>query len=353
VPDKRPILLGPSPHIVSGIKTPQVMLMVIMALIPSAVNGVWLFGLNALAVMLVSVSSAVLWELLFQLATKQKPRIGDLSAVITGLLIALIVPPSLPPWMAAIGTFFAIVVAKEFFGGLGANPFNPALVGRAILLMSFPTFMTRWHKPGIALTDALASATPLGLLRAKEAVSATAAATDAAFSNLTGPMAKIGAALGVGKVEDIYRILFFGNRPGSIGETSILLILAGGLFLIALRVIGPSIPISILASTALFSWALGVDPLFAVLSGGVAFGAFFMATDYSSSPITPAGKWIYGACVGLIIVLIRRFGSFPEGVTYAILIMNAVAPFLDKLRVRKYGYLKPAKAPKASKEGAK
>jgi Na+-translocating ferredoxin:NAD+ oxidoreductase subunit D len=352
MPDKRPILLGPGPHLASGLKTPQIMLTVVMALIPATVNGIWLFGLNALVLVAVSIGSAVLWELLFQLATKQKPRIGDLSAVITGLLIALIAPPSLPPWMAAIGTFFAIVVAKEFFGGIGANPFNPALIGRAILLMSFPSFMTKWHQPGTQLTDALASATPLYLMRGGEAVSATASATTTAANALSGPMAKIAASLGAGKLDDVYRLLFLGNRAGCIGETSILLILIGGLFLIALRVIGPSIPASILASTALFSWALGLDPLFAVLSGGVAFGAFFMATDYSSSPVTPAGKWIYGACIGLIIVLIRRFGSYPEGVTYAILIMNAFSPFLDKLRVRKYGYVKPAKAG-SGKEAAK
>ncbi len=138
MPDKRPVLLGPAPHLASGLKTPQVMLMVVLALVPSAANGVALFGQNALAVIIVSVASAVLWELLFQLLTKQKPRIGDFSSVITGLLLALIVPPSLPPWMAALGTLFAIVVAKEFFGGIGANPFNPALIGRAILMMSFP-----------------------------------------------------------------------------------------------------------------------------------------------------------------------------------------------------------------------
>jgi electron transport complex protein RnfD len=317
------------------------MLLVIMALAPGAINGVRLFGQHALLLILVSMASAVLWELLFQLATRQKPRIADFSSAVTGLLLALIVPPSLPLWMAAVGTFFAVVVAKEFFGGIGANPFNPALVGRAILLMSFPSFMTRWHRPFEVLADAATTATPLGI--ARESVAAAGSAAGSSASDLRGIVANIGSSLGVDNLKDLYATLFLGNRSGSIGETSILLIAIGGLILLALRVIGPAIPFSILASTALFSWLLGIDPLLSVLSGGVAFGAFFMATDYSSCPITPFGRIVYGSAIGLIIVLIRKFGSFPEGVTYAILIMNAVSPFLDRLRARKYGYVKPLK----------
>ncbi len=338
---KQAILLGASPHLTVGLRTPQVMLMVILALLPVTLNGIRLFGLNALLLVIVSVVSAVIWELLFQLATRQKPRIKDLSSVVTGLLLALILPPSFPLWMAAFGTLCAVVVAKEFFGGIGANPFNPALIGRAILLMSFPSFMTRWHRPFEALLDGSSTATPLGLLReAATAVSANAATTG---SGLSEGMARVATSVGAVNLNELYKILFLGNRSGSIGETSILLILLGGIFLMVLRVIGPAIPLSMLASTALLSWAFGLDPLFALLSGGVVFAAFFMATDYSSSPITIVGKLIFGAGIGAVLVLIRKFGSFPEGVTYAILIMNAVSPFLDRLRQKKYGFVAPAK----------
>jgi electron transport complex protein RnfD len=315
------------------------MLAVILALLPTTINGVRLFGLPALILIVISVVSAVVFELLFQIATKQKPRIGDFSAVVTGLLLALIVPPSLPWWMVSIGAFFAIVVAKEFFGGIGANPFNPALVGRAILLMSFPGAMTLWHKPFEPLVDASTTATTLGIARA---TAHSAAAMPVPLSDTVSQgMIQIMRSVGASDRSDLYRILFVGNRAGSIGETSILLILIGGLFLMSVRVISPIVPISVIASTALFSQLLGVDPLFAVLSGGIVFGAFFMATDYSSSPLTFAGKLVYGLSIGLIVALIRKFGSYPEGVTYAILVMNAFAPFLDRIRPRKFGFSAP------------
>ncbi len=312
--------IGSSPHAGSRVDTRAIMALVLIALLPTSVYGVTIFGVQGLFLILVCVASSVIAELCFQLATKQKPRIGDLSACVTGLLLALVLPPSTPLWIGALGAVFSIVVAKEFFGGIGANPFNPALAGRAFLLMSFPVEMTRWSAP--AAVDAVSQATPLGMLR--EGGSGLAGVID---------------GMGLTGTDGLYSTLFLGERSGSLGETSILLILIGGAFLLLARVIELSVPLSMLASTALFSWLLGYDPLFSVLSGGVALAAFFMATDYSSGPATKAGRWLYGALIGLITVIIRRFGSFPEGVTYAILIMNALAPWLDRMRARKYGYV--------------
>lgn len=322
---QHPILLSSSPHFFTGGDVQKIMLAVIMALVPVSVYGVVLFGLPALLTILVSIVSAVASEALFQLVTKQELRIRDCSSVITGLLLALILPPSTPLWMTAFGAIFAVVVAKEFFGGLGANPFNPALIGRAVMLMSFPLAITTWHKPFTALIDATTTATPLNLLKQ------------------SGEMGKVIEGLNVQSLNDAYLQLFLGNRSGCIGESSILLILVGAAFLVLLRVIDLRTPLTMIGSAVLVGWALGVDPMFSLLSGGLVFGAFFMATDYSTTPITPMGKIIFGLCTGVIIALIRKFGGYPEGVTYAILIMNAVSPFLDKLRVKKYGWVKKAK----------
>jgi electron transport complex protein RnfD len=295
------------------------MLAVIIALVPATVYGIYLFGVSALLLVLVSVASAVLSEWGFRALIKQESHLGDCSAIVTGLLLALILPPSTPLWMAALGAIMAIVVAKEFFGGLGQNPFNPALIGRAFLLMSFPAAMTTWHKPLQGLVDAASTATPLNMVKQGAA------------------MKDVAASVGASDIGGMYWQLFLGNRAGSLGETSILLVAIGGLFLIALGVIQFVIPLAMLGSTALFAWLLGMDPLFAILSGGVVFGAFFMATDYSTSPITLKGQIVYGIGIGLIVVLIRKLGGFPEGVTYAILVMNMLSPYLDKLRGRKYG----------------
>ncbi|HPB66919.1 MAG TPA: RnfABCDGE type electron transport complex subunit D, partial [Spirochaetales bacterium] len=297
------------------------------------------YGVHALLVIVVSIATAVLSEAAFRAVTKQDVRIGDLSAVVTGLLVALISPPSVPLWMVALGSFAAIVLAKEFFGGLGANPFNPALIGRAILLMSFPAAMTTWHVPFKGLLDATTGATPLNVVK------------------MGGTIADVGAGFvqnSLSSVPDYSSTLwtlFVGNRAGCIGESSILLILVGFIFLLALRVVSFITPLAMVGTAFLASWLLGMDPVFGILSGGLLFGAVFMATDYSSSPVTPLGKAIFGAGAGLITVIIRRFGGYPEGVTYGILIMNAVAPFMDKLRVKKYGFVPPAKP--VAKEAAK
>lgn len=330
------LLLSSSPNVFTGADSRKIMLAVIIALMPTTIYGVVLYGLPALFVILTSVISAVLAEAGFRKLIKQESRVGDLSAVVTGLLVALIAPPSLPLWMVALGSAAAIIFAKEFFGGLGANPFNPALIGRAILLMSFPAAMTTWHAPFGALTDATASATPLNIVK------------------MGGTIADVGMGIaGSSDYGATLWTLFIGNRAGSIGESSILLILVGFAFLLALRVVNLITPLAMVGSAFVFSWLLGMDPLFGILSGGLVFGAVFMATDYASSPITPLGKLIFGAGAGALTVVIRKFGGFPEGVTYGILIMNALAPFLDKLRVRKYGFVPPAKPAAAAKEGVK
>ena len=328
------LLLSSSPHFFSQATTKKIMLAVIIALMPSTIYGIYLFGAHALFLVLACVAASVLSEWLFRLVTKQALSIGDFSAVVTGLLLALVLPPSTPIWMAVLGAMMSIVVAKEFFGGLGQNPFNPALIGRAFLLMSFPAAMTTWQKPLAGAVDATSAATPLNMI--KQGVD----------------MKDVIASVGAHDMGGFYWQLFLGNRAGSIGETSILLVTLGGLFLLGLGVIRFVIPLAVLASTAFFAFCFGMDPLFAILSGGVVFGAFFMATDYSSSPMTTKGQILYGIGIGLIIVLIRKLGGFPEGVTYAILVMNMLSPFLDKLRVRKYGFVAPKKpAPQAAAKG--
>ncbi len=333
------MLLSSSPHVFSGVSPRKLMLAVIIALMPSTIYGVVLFGLPALLVIVVSVVTAVASEAGFRALTKEDNRTGDLSAIVTGLLLALIVPPSMPLWMVALGSFAAIILAKEFFGGLGANPFNPALIGRAILIMSFPAAMTTWHIPFKAISDATTGATPLNIVK------------------LGGTIADVGKGFvdsGLAASADYGSTLwtlFIGNRAGCIGESSILFILIGFVFLMVLRVIHFVTPLAMIGTAFIASWILGMDPVFGVLSGGLVFGAVFMATDYSSSPLTPLGKIIFGAGAGLITVIIRKVGGYPEGVTYGILIMNAIAPFLDMLRVRKYGFVPPAKP--VAKEAAK
>ena len=334
--DKK-IILSSSPHTFSPVDTPRIMLSVVTALVPAAAYGIYLYGLAALGVILTSITAAVLSEFLFRKLIKASTTVGDFSAVVSGLLLALVLPPATPLWMVALGAVFAIVVAKEFFGGLGANPFNPALIGRAFLLMSFPAAITSWNMPkGLALpADAVSTATPLNLIKQGNS------------------LADVAKYFGASDIGAFYRQLFIGYRPGTIGESSILLVLLGGLFLLAIGVIQWIVPVSVLASTFVFSWLLGMDPVFSLLTGGIAFGAFFMATDYATRPLTEKGQALYGIGIGLIAVLIRKFGGYPEGVTYAILIMNVLTPFLNKLRTKKYGFLPPPKPVKPSKEATK
>ncbi len=334
--DKNEIYLSSSPHYSIPATTRQVMLAVIAALLPIAAFGVWLYGLPALVTILVSVACSVGFEAAFRAVTKQDIRTGDFSAVITGLLLALILPPSTPVWMTVLGAFFAIVVTKEFFGGLGANVFNPALSGRAFLLVSFATSLTKWTKPFSGL-DAVSSATTLSFVKPGENPILDAGA--------------IAAKLGLTSPPEVYLKLFFGQRAGSIGESPIFLILLAFLVLAAMRIVDWRTPVTMIATTLAITTLAGIDPLISLLSGGLVFGAVFMATDYATTPVTPSGRILFGIGAGLITGLIRVAGGYPEGVMFSILIMNSVVPFLNRLIVKKYGWVKPVK-PAAAKEGS-
>lgn len=306
------MILSSSPHISSGRKTQALMFTVVASLIPECVYGVVIFGIPALITILASVASAVLFEFLFNLLAKKKQTVSDGSAIITGILLALVLPPTIPVWQTVLGAAFGIIVAKSLFGGLGSNVWNPALTGRAFLFVSFPVAMgSAWITP---LPDAVSTATIL-------------------------PAIKSGAFT---PSREIYLQYFFGNRAGCIGETSILLILISFVFLLATRTIDWRAPFAMVATTVLLTWISGGDILMALLSGGLIFGATFMVTDYVTAPVTKPGRLIYGAGCGLITFLIRKFGGYPEGVMFSILIMDSLAPFLNKITRRKYGYKKSA-----------
>jgi electron transport complex protein RnfD len=354
------LYLGSSPHIGSPVRTPVFMAQVIIALMPLTVFGIVMYGMHALAVVVVSVVSAVAGESLFRLITKQENRIKDLSAVVTGLLLALVLPPGIPLLYTALGAVFATVVAKEFFGGLGANVFNPALIGRAFLVMSFPAALTSWDKPkplfaatGANVAEAIAGATKSSLT-----LDSISGATPLGIMKMGGAISDVGrqfVASGFAERPDylsIIKALFFGNHSGTIGESSILLVLAGCFYLLIIKVIDWRAPLAMVGTTFLFSLCLGLDPLFSILTGGLLFGAVFMATDYTTAPVTAKGKLIFGAGVGIIVVLIRRWGAYPEGTMYGILFMNAVTPFLNRLLQKKYGYVPPVK-PREPKSTAK
>ena len=334
--DKNEIFMSPAPHVVTPVKTQTLMLDVIIALLPLTAYGIYLFSIPALVRIIVSVLCCVGFESLFRLICNLDIRIKDLSAVITGLLLALVIPPNLPIWMLILGCLFAIVVGKEFFVGLGANVFNPALVGRAFMFVSFSGAMTSWIQPGNSIFDAMSTATPLKLINAKEGIAMTAS-----------EMAK---TLNLGSSTDLYTQLILGNHAGCIGETSILLILLGFAYLLFKKVIDWRTPVTMMATAVAITAIGGINPILTLTSGGLAFGAVFMATDYVTSPVTPKGKLLFGAGCGLITGLIRLFSGMPEGVMYSILIMNAVVPFLNKIIPVKYGYVKP---PKKNKEAAK
>ncbi len=334
--DKNEIFMSPAPHVVTPVKTQNLMLDVIIALLPLTAYGIYLFSIPALVRIIVSILCCVGFESLFRLICNLDIRVKDLSAVITGLLLALVIPPNLPIWMLILGCLFAIVVGKEFFGGLGANAFNPALVGRAFMFVSFSGAMTSWIQPGNSFFDAMSTATPLKLINAKEGIALSAS--------------EIAKTLNLGSSTDLYTQLILGNHAGCIGETSILLILLGFAYLLFKKVIDWRTPVTMMVTAVAITAIGGINPILTLTSGGLAFGAVFMATDYVTSPVTPKGKLLFGAGCGLITGLIRLFSGMPEGVMYSILIMNAVVPFLNKIIPVKYGYVKP---PKKNKEAAK
>lgn len=295
-------VVSPSPHVRDTVSVRGIMYSVVIALIPATAFGVYLFGLNALLVIIASIFSAVVTEF-FALKLMGKPFTMDGSAVVTGLILALCLPPTVPIWMPIIGAAIGVSIGKCAFGGLGHNIFNPALVGRAFLMVSWPALMTRWVSPFSAVT----TATPLGQWHA-----------GAGYASITD--------------------LFFGNVAGCVGETSALAILIGGIFLILMRYIDWRTPLSYIGTVGVLMWVLGENPLFHMLAGGLFLGAFFMATDYVTTPITKKGKIVFGLGAGILVVVIRMIGGPPEGVAYSILIMNAFTPLIDRItKPRVYG----------------
>ena len=317
------LLVSPSPHLHTKTSTKSLMRDVVIALLPAVAVSVLFYGWSELLVLGVSVASCVLLEyLITKYLLKGTCTIGDWSAVITGVLLALNLPATTPWWVVLIGAVFAIGVAKMTFGGLGQNLFNPAIAGRVFLLISFPAYMTDWTKPqgfiGNVVTDAYTGATPLGL---------------------------VGEG-GVGAVEGMdYLNMLFLNIGGSAGELSAVALLVGFVYLLARKVIRPYITLSIWATVAVFSgifWLINpaefTDPIFNLLTGGLLLGSIFMATDYVTSPMSNWGGVIFGVGIGVITMLIRYFGAYPEGVSFAILIMNSVVPLINKVcHAKKYG----------------
>lgn len=308
---KEMLTVSSSPHIKRPDTTRGIMSDVVIALAPAATYGCILFGLRALAVLITCVGVAVLSEFLWNKALKKPNTIKDMSAVVTGLLLGMNLPPTLPLWQAAIGSVAAIIVVKQMFGGLGHNFANPAIAARIMLLVSFPATMTRFTEP---VSDAVTSATPL-------------AGTAGALS---------------------FKTLFFGMHAGSIGETSAFLLLVGGMYLVIRRVITPVIPVCFIGTVALLSLITGENVMLSVFGGGLILGAVFMATDYTTSPTTPLGKAVFAVGCGIITFVIRKFGSLPEGVSYSILLMNILVPHINRFTLSKpFGFEKVKGAAKS------
>lgn len=302
-----------SPHIRCQESIPKIMWNVNLALAPAALFGIYHFGTAALINIVVSIVAAVLSEYIVQRIRKVKITAFDGSAFLTGLLLAMCVPPSLPPYMIAIGSIFAIVIAKHSMGGLGYNIFNPAHIGRAALMVSWPVAMTTWSSMQ-SKVDTVTSATPLGILKHE------------GYDKLLETF---------GGHTDLYRALFFGNRNGSIGETCTFLLVLGGLYLLYKGYINWQIPVFMIGTVALLTWFFGPDgfftgdPVFHMMAGGLVIGAFFMATDMVTIPITKKGQIVFAVGAGALTALIRLKGGYPEGVCYSILLMNCITPLID------------------------
>lgn len=313
---KERFIVSISPHLRTEESVSRIMWTVNLALLPATVMGVYFFGIRAIYVLALSITSAVFFEWAFQKLTKRPVTISDGSAFLTGLLLGMNLPSGVPFYLPIIGSFVAIVITKQLFGGLGYNIFNPALIGRAFLLLTWPRIMTTWLEPSGFTVDAKTTATPLMILKEEG----------------------IGKLLEVfGDRTELYISLFTGHRAGSLGETSVLAILIGGLFLLWRGYITWHIPVSFLATAALIAWVFGGegglftgDPLIHLMSGGMMLGAFFMATDYVTSPMVRKAQVIFGIGCGFLTMLIRLKGGYPEGVMFAILIMNCFAPLLDR-----------------------
>jgi electron transport complex protein RnfD len=333
--DSNLLTVSPSPHIHQEQTISRIMYDVIIALLPAFVFSVYVFGLGALVVTLNAVLSAVLFEyLISKYLLKREPDILDGSAVVTGMLLAFNVPSNLPWWLVVIGSFVSIGIGKMSFGGLGNNPFNPALVGRVFLLISFPVQMTTWPVPfesRMSLTDVVTGATPLSVIK-------DGLKNGESLASLMQQVPK-------------HLEFFLGTQPGSMGEISGLLLILGFLYMVGRKVITWHAPVIILGTMFVFAGFLWLgnpdrfaDPMFHILTGGAMLGAIYMATDYVTSPMTTRGVIIYSVGIGLITILIRVFGAYPEGISFAILIMNAFVPLLNK-------YFKPSRFGEKVKNG--
>ena len=330
------LIISVSPHIKSEETTSRIMWSVSASLLPATVMGMYFFGPRAAITVALCIVTALFSEYLYQKALNKKITINDGSAFLTGLLLGMNLPASVPFYIPVVGSIVAVVITKQLFGGLGFNVFNPALIGRAFLLISFPKLMTIWTEPTAAFVqfDAKTTATPLGILK-EEGV----AKLMEVFSD------KI----------NLYTQLFVGHRAGSIGETSAIALLIGGAFLLYRGYISWHIPVSFLGTAAAMAWIFGAkgaffagDPIVHLMSGGMLLGAFFMATDYVTCPSVTKGQILFGAGCGFLTMLIRLKGGYPEGVMFAILIMNCFAPLIDRgFRTKVFGARKEAKAKEA------
>ena len=301
----RKLLVSAGPHIRSNASTTSIMGDVLIALLPAVVASVLVFGTRALLLEVVCVASSVLFEYLFRRLLKRSNTISDLSAAVTGLLLAFNLPAGFPIWMAILGCFVAIVIVKQLFGGIGCNFANPAITGRIFLLIAFAGQMTTWPTANsyISGIDAVSGATPLALIKE-------------------------------GSIEALPAVknLLFGIRGGCLGETCAIALLIGFVYLVLRRVIAPTIPVVYVATIALMSLILGYDPIYMILTGGVLLGGIFMLTDYATSPATELGKVVFAVGAGIITMLIRNSsGGYPEGVSFAILLMNILCPYIAKL----------------------
>ncbi len=308
------LIVSASPHIMDKDSVPRIMWTVVMSLVPAVIASTYFFGVRALLIVLISVATAVATEAIIQKLIRKKITVSDGSAVVTGMLLAMVISPSVPLWVPAVGAFCAIAIAKSVFGGLGQNVFNPALVGRAILLAAFPAIMTTWKMP--AGIDSLTEATTLAMLK------------EGAFERLPS----------------LWN-MFIGRMGGSLGETSAVALLIGAAVLLVRHIITWHIPVSYIGTVAVI---VGLSQLFGgrnfvmvpihALSGGLILGAFFMATDMVTSPLTKKGGIIFGIGAGAITCVIRLLGGYPEGVCYSILLMNALTPLIDKyVKPRRFG----------------
>lgn len=346
-----------SPHVHTTMDIRKSMLYVVIALLPACIWGVIAFGIRALVVLLVSVGSALLFEYLFGKISHEF-TLPDLSALVTGMLIGMNMPPAIPLYIPIIASFFAIVVVKWTFGGLGANWMNPALAGRVFVFFSFTSAMSAFSAPRPFRVDAVSSATPLGTLKTAISGGTFGLGYEGILSANGFPTTNfaqgVSSALGISP----YTVdSFFGNVAGCIGEVSTLLLLLGGIFLIVQKVITWHIPVVYLGSFAVLSWIFGGIPagngvfrgeiLMPLCSGGLMLGAFFMATDWVTTPTTAKGQVIFACGCGFLTFLFRYFGSLPEGTSLAILLMNLFTPTIDRyIRPKKFGYVKPVKEKK-------